>query len=203
MATDPVFYKVGGTRYREGKTYGYVKPLQKIVDNVTGGLFPGLGSLAIKGVKTSFNITNKSLVLNFKGKVGLEGLISPLPTLPPQLGGDTLSSIFLKGKIIFKGKAQVGGSNPLVAKDFKTKLIKGNLEAQANNSKGALLLGLEKIRVPFTQTVSVNKQIIGNTLATLSFVDTSNISATPSGLFGSSLGGLLGGGSSPMVLPII
>jgi hypothetical protein len=189
-----------GRVLREKKQYGYTPPIRKLIDNVTGAISPGL-TLPITGFKSRFNITSRKFVLNFSGKVGLSGLTSTLPTLPPALGGDTVSSLYLSGKIILKGKAILNRRKPLVAKDFKTKLIRGNLGVQANNKRGPLLLGLEDVKVPFSSAVRLNRQIIAKPLAAATFINTSGIEATPTGLFGPLASSLITGGSSTPMLP--
>jgi hypothetical protein len=201
MAANPVFFKSFGRIFREKKTYGYVAPLKRLVDNVTGALVPGL-NLPITGVKSRFNVTAKKFALTFTGKVGLAGLGSSLPTFPPALGGGTLSSVYLSGKIVLKGKSIVNRKKPLVAKDFKTKRLSGKLAVQVNGKKGPLLLGLENVKVPFTSQVRLNRQIIADPLATSGLIPTGGVQLTPTGPLAPLVSGLLSGGGG-LMLPVV
>lgn len=202
MAINPVFFQSSGRVYRENKNYGYIPPLRKLVDNVTGAISPGL-TLPITGVKSRFNVASKKFVLKFSGNIGLGGFGSSLPTLPPELGGGTLSSLYIGGKIIMKGKAIVNRRKPLVAKDFKTKLIRGNLDVKANGKRGNLLLGLERVKVPFSSPVRLNNQLIANPVGAVPFIDTSRIQVTPTGPLAPLVSGLLSGGSGGLMLPVV
>jgi hypothetical protein len=120
--------------------------------------------------------------------------------LSAALGGGTVSSLHLSGKIVRKGKATVNRNKPLVAKDFNTMLITGELAVKANGTSGSLLLGLEDVKVPFTSPIHLNRQLIADSVATSRSIATSSIQLTPTGALAPLVSGLLSD-SGGLMLP--